>query len=170
MPGLSAAEGAAWASVLRAHALLTRQLDADLRAVIGLTLSEFEVLLHLSWAGGERRMAQLADDVVLTGGGVTRIVGRLERLGLIDRRSCPKDGRGIFAVLTEKGRKKQQAAHRIHLEGIRRLFLDGVPERDLAAISRVFGGIVQRGRDGNGPGADGACGDRTVRAGDRRRR
>ena len=148
---LSEPAGAAWAGFLRAHALITRQLDADLRASSGLALVEFEILLHLAWAGGERRMTHIAKDTVLTGGGVTRIVARLEKLGLIERRSCPKDGRGVFAVLTERGRAKQLAAHKVHLAGVRRLFLAHASEPELRTLGRLFGKVV----DGAEP--NGAC-------------
>ena len=142
-PHLSQSEGAAWSGFLRAHSLITRQLDADLRASADLTLSEFEILLHLASAGGERRMARIAHDLVLTGGGVTRIVARLGKLGFIERRSCPKDGRGVFAVLTDRGRAKHLAALKLHLEGVRRLFVTHASEAELKALGRVFGRVVE---------------------------
>ncbi len=143
---LSPAQSAAWSGFLRAHALATRRLDAELFESTGLALSEFEILLHLAWSGGERRMAQIAQELVLTGGGVTRIVLRLEKLGLIERRSCPGDGRGVFAALTERGRAKQMAAHRIHLEGVRRLFVAHASEAELKTLGRVFSRIVAGAR------------------------
>lgn len=155
LPRLLESEGAAWAAFLRAHALITRRLDADLRASTGLALSEFEILLHLAWAGGERRMARIAHDLVLTGGGVTRIVARLEKLGFIERRSCPKDGRGVFAALTGRGRAKQLAAQRVHLEGVRRLFLTHASEAELRTVARLFGKVVDAAR--TDAGGDGAC-------------
>lgn len=148
---LSEAEGAAWSGFLRAHSLVTRRLDADLHAAAGLTLSEFEILLHLAWAGGERRMARIAHDLVLTGGGVTRIVARLEKLGYIERRSCPKDGRGVFAVLTARGRAKYLAARKVHLESVRRLFLGHASEAELATLNRVFSRVADAAESG------GAC-------------
>lgn len=147
LPSLSEAEGEAWSGFLRAHALVTRELDVDLRARADITLSEFEILLQLAWAGGERRMAQIAHDAILTGGGVTRIVVRLEKLGLIVRRSCPKDGRGVFAALTERGWTKHHAAHKVHLEGMRRLFLSDASPGDLKVLSRFFTRVVARARD-----------------------
>jgi DNA-binding MarR family transcriptional regulator len=148
---LSEAEGAAWSGLLRAHSLVTQKLDADLRAAADLTLSEFEILLHLAWAGGELRMARIARDLVLTGGGVTRIVARLEKLGFIERRSCPKDGRGVFAVLTGRGRAKHLAAQKVHLDGVRRLFLAHASEAELKTLGRVFGRVVDATQH------DGAC-------------
>ena len=147
-PQLSESEGAAWSGLLRAHSLITRRLDADLRASTGLALSEFEILLHLGWAGGELRMARIAHDLVLTGGGVTRIVARLETLGFIERRSCPKDGRGVFAVLTDRGRAKRLAAQKVHLDGVRRLFLAHASEAELRTVSRVFGRVVAAEEEG----------------------
>lgn len=139
---LSALESAAWGGFLRGHALITRQLDADLRTRGDLALSEFEILLHLAWAGGERRMAQIADDVILTGGGVTRIVARLEKLGLIERRSCPADGRGVFAVLTERGWTKYRAAQKVHLDGVKRLFLAEATSAELKVAAGLFERVV----------------------------
>ena len=159
-PALSEVEGVAWGGFLRVHALITRQLDADLRARAEVTLAEFEILLHLASSNGERRMAQIAHDALLTGGGVTRIVGRLEKLGLIERRSCPKDGRGIFAVLTDKGWTKQRAAQRIHIEGIRRLFFANVGESDLRTLGRFFAAATIRARGGPTPGDAEACDQR----------
>lgn len=145
---LTTIEGGAWSGFLCAHALISRRLDVDLRASAELALSEYEILLQLARAGGEKRMAQIAHDVVLTGGGVTRIVARLERIGLIRRRSCPSDGRGVFAVLTEKGWARQRAAHQVHLEGVRRLFLQDASKAELSALSRVFGRMVAKARAG----------------------
>jgi DNA-binding MarR family transcriptional regulator len=152
----SESEGVAWSGFLRAHALITRRLDADLRASAGLALSEFEILLHLAWAGGERRMARIAHDLVLTGGGVTRIVARLEKLGFIERRSCPRDGRGVFAVLTERGRAKQLAAHKVHLDGVRRRFLAHASPSELRTLGRIFGRVVDAART-DAAARDDAC-------------
>jgi DNA-binding MarR family transcriptional regulator len=136
--------------------MITRQLDADLRGLSGLSLSEFEILLHLAWAGGERRMAQIAQDLVLTGGGVTRIVARLEKLGLLKRRACPQDGRGIFAVLNDKGWAKQRSVHEIHLDGVRRLFLQAASGPELKILGRLFGKMADQARSaGRSSGA--AC-------------
>ncbi|MEO8501470.1 MAG: MarR family winged helix-turn-helix transcriptional regulator [Vicinamibacteria bacterium] len=156
VPRLSESEGTAWGGFLRAHALITRQLDAELYAATGLALREFEILLHLAWSGGERRMAQIAHDAVLTGGGVTRIVARLEKLGFIERRSCPGDGRGVFAVLTEKGRAKQRSAHRVHLTGVRRLFLSHASAPELKVLGALLGRIVATARAEAGDSSE-AC-------------
>lgn len=156
LPKLSEREGAAWVGFLRGHDLVTQRLDAELRASNDLALSEFEILLHLARAGGEKRMAQIAHDVVLTGGGVTRIVARLEKLGYLTRRSCPKDGRGIFAVLTNAGWAKHRAAHAVHVEGVKRLFLRDTKQDELAVLSAFFDRMVARTR-AKEQGPDNAC-------------
>jgi DNA-binding MarR family transcriptional regulator len=145
----------AWRGMLRTHAMLTKALDAELDAAHGLPLSSYEVLLHLHDAEGERmRMSDLADMVILSRSGLTRLVDRLEREGLIERQSCASDARGSFATLTAAGRRKLQAARATHLAGVRSLFLDHfTPEEQEvlgAAWERVLPGV------GDAPGP--ACG------------
>ncbi len=139
---LSEAEGAAWSGFLRAHALIARTLDAELRAAEKLSLSEFEILLHVSWAGGKLRMARIAHDVVLTGGGVTRIVARLEKLGFIERVSCPNDARGVFAALTDRGRARLKAAQTVHVQGVKRLFLGHASKGELRTLGKFFSRVA----------------------------
>jgi DNA-binding MarR family transcriptional regulator len=142
----------AWRGMLRIHATLTKALDADLDAEHGLPLSSYEVLLHLADAEGQRmRMSDLAAMVILSRSGLTRLVDRLEREGLIARESCPSDARGSFATLTSAGRRKLDAARDTHLAGVRSLFVDhfSTEELDLlgAAWERLLPGVV------NAPGA-----------------
>jgi DNA-binding MarR family transcriptional regulator len=114
----------AWRGMLRAHATLSRQLDAQLEAAHGLPLTSYEVLLYVGDAPQERlRMAELATSVLLSRSGLTRMVDRLVRDGLLEREACPEDARGAFAKLTPKGREVLDAARTTHLDGVRRLFL-----------------------------------------------
>jgi DNA-binding MarR family transcriptional regulator len=152
---LDARELRAWRGMLRVHATLTKALDAELEAAHGLPLSSYEVLLHLNDAEGQRmRMSDLAATVILSRSGLTRLVDRLEREGLIRRESCPSDARGAFAVLTAAGRAKLDAARQTHLAGVRSMFLDHftLEEMDIlgAAWERLMPGEV------NAPGP--ACG------------
>jgi DNA-binding MarR family transcriptional regulator len=145
----------AWRGMLRIHATLTKALDADLEAEHGLPLSSYEVLLHLDDAEGQRmRMSDLAAMVILSRSGLTRLVDRLEREGLIARESCPSDARGSFATLTPAGRRKLTAARATHLGGVRSMFLDHFSPDELellgSAWERVLPGVV------NAPGA--TCG------------
>ena len=113
----------AWRGMLRAHAALTKALDADLDAAHGLPLSSYEVLMYLNDADDRRmRMRDLAASVILSRSGLTRLADRLEREGLIRRESCPSDARGAFAVLTPAGAEMLSAA-RTHAPGGRALAL-----------------------------------------------
>jgi DNA-binding MarR family transcriptional regulator len=142
----------AWRGMLRVHATLTKALDAELEAAHGLPLSSYEVLMHLNDAEGQRmRMSDLAAMVILSRSGLTRLVDRLEREGLIARESCPSDARGSFATLTAAGRRRLEAARATHLGGVRSMFLDHFTPEELevlgAAWERLLPGVV------NAPGA-----------------
>lgn len=131
----------AWRGFLRVHARVTRELDAELLATHGLPLSSYEVLLFLDNAAeGRLRMAQLADSVLLSRSGLTRLVDRLEDGGLVRREICPSDLRGFNAVLTDAGRAALVEARETHLAGVRRLFL----ERFSVDEQRTLGGYFDR--------------------------
>ena len=110
----------AWVAFLRAHAGITRQLDADLIAAHGLTLNDYDVLVQLR--DEPLRMSELADRIVLTRSGVTRRVDRLERAGLVRRRACASDARGSWAELTPAGQDTLADARATHLHGVQELF------------------------------------------------
>ena len=140
---LSVLEGAAWAGFLRAHLHLVRRLDADLRAAHGMTLSSYEVLLHLSWSPGHRlRMAELAESVLLSPSGISRLVDRLEREGLVARQRSVEDGRGNYAVLTGEGLCRWREAHGTHIEGVRKYFLSHFTEAELLSLGRSWQRVV----------------------------
>src|SRR3954449_5317887 len=128
---LSEAELAVWRGFLRVHAALAKQLDAELEAAHGLPLSSYEVLINLQAAPDQRlRMADLADRALLSRSGMTRLVDRLERQGLLVRDHCVSDARGCFAVLTDAGRELLARARPTHLEGVRASFLAHVDGED----------------------------------------
>jgi len=125
LDGLSGEEFAVWSGFLQTHAVLARDLDADLRAAHGLLLTDFEILLWLANRPCERmRMAALADTVLLSPSGLSRAVERLETRGLVQRVPCPEDRRGSYAALTDSGIDLVQSASRTHAASIRRCFLD----------------------------------------------
>ncbi|MEJ7817804.1 MAG: MarR family transcriptional regulator [Thermoleophilaceae bacterium] len=134
----------AWRGFLRTHAVVSRELDAELIADHGVSLSSYEVLLFLAdRPTGEMRMTELAQSVLLSRSGLTRLVDRLERHGLVRRESCPGDARGLNAVITDAGRDRFAEARRTHLDGVRRRFLDRLSDdekRDLGALWRRLGG------------------------------
>ena len=121
---LTPEELGAWRGLLRVHSALVKALDAELLAAHDLPLTSYEVLINLQAAPGRRRrMAELADGVLLSRSGTTRLVDRLERDGLLERDTCDSDGRGCFAVLTDRGEEVLAQARATHLEGVRERFL-----------------------------------------------
>jgi DNA-binding MarR family transcriptional regulator len=134
-------ELAAWRGMLRAHAELVRTLDAELAREHDMPLSSYEVLLYLNDSSeGRMRMSELADSVLLSRSGLTRLVDRLERQGLLRRERCESDARGLFAEITPEGRKAFAAARKTHLDGVRRVFLSRFSRDEL----RTLGGLWEK--------------------------
>ena len=148
----------AWVSFLRAHAAITRALNADLLNEHGLTLSDYEVLLHLSRAdGGMMRRVDLAQSVLLTASGITRLLDGLERAGFVEKRACKSDARVSYAKLTEAGAEKLAAAAKTHLAGVEELFTGRFSAAELETLAGLLGLLPMTGRDCGGPGSA-SCG------------
>jgi DNA-binding MarR family transcriptional regulator len=129
----------AWVRLLRAHAELTRRMDARLRAEHGLSLREYEVLLALADAPGARlRRVDLAAKVLLTQSGVTRLLEALEREGLVGKAASADDRRVSYAALTKAGRDRLCAAGRAHREDIADHFAAHLTERELRTLDRLL--------------------------------
>lgn len=125
----------AWRDFLFAHAQVRRQLERELQAEQGMSLGEYEVLLFLAYSDGRQlRMSELADRMVLSRSGATRLVDRLEGSGLVERVSCDTDRRGQWAQLTEAGYDRLRAASPTHLRGVAEHFLDRIPAAELDAL------------------------------------
>ena len=132
-------ELAAWRGMLRTHAELTRALDAELAREHDLPLSSYEVLLFLADSeSGRMRMSELADSVLLSRSGLTRLVDRLERQGLLRRERCESDARGLFAEITPEGRELFDAARVTHLDGVRKLFLSRYSRDELKMLAALW--------------------------------
>lgn len=132
----------AWVGFLRAQRRVIDQLNADLRSEHGLTLSEYEVLLHLSRAPQNALpMGELARSVLLTPSGVTRLADRMIKDGLIAREACPTDRRVSYLVLTPAGRSKFKAAAPTHVRGVRDHFARHLGH-DTAAVAAAFARIA----------------------------
>lgn len=136
---LCAAELDAWRGLLRVHACVLKAVDAELEATHRLPLTSYEVLVQLSSTPDHRmRMCDLADSVSLSRSGMSRLVDRLERDGLIARAACTADARGAFAVLTDAGRELLEAARPTYRAGIRRRFLGRCSEDELRQLAELW--------------------------------
>lgn len=136
---LSRPELRAWGGFLRTHARIVRRLDAELRAAHGLSLSAYEVLLYLALApDGRLRMCALAESLLLTPSGITRVVDRLAEAGLVERCGDEADKRGMYAQLTAEGRRRFADAQRTHLAGVRAAFLDRVTAAERAQLGAIW--------------------------------
>ena len=141
-----------WRAFLQAHARVTRRLDEELRAEHDLSLAEYDALLTIANAPDRRiRMRQLADRVILSKSGVTRLIDRLVLDGLVQRDACLSDARGAEAVLTPAGLDRLRRASRTHLRGIDEHFISAVDEGDLSVIQRSMRAVAE----GAGVDADG---------------
>jgi DNA-binding MarR family transcriptional regulator len=145
---LSWQELGAWRGLLRVHSALVKALDAELLAEHDLPLTSYEVLINLQAAPDQRRrMAELADGVLLSRSGMTRLVDRLERDGLLERDACASDGRGTFAVLTPKGEELLSRARRTHLDDVRERFLQHFSEDELEQLARLWNRVLPGAAD-----------------------
>jgi len=128
----------AWVGLLRSHAALTRELNAELQRDHGLTINDFEVLLHLSRADGGMRRVDLAESVLLTPSGITRLLNGLEAAGWVEKGVCSTDARVSYAILTDAGRVKLRDASRSHVLEIRDLFESHLTEEELTVLAELL--------------------------------
>ena len=137
---LSDDEIAAWKGMLRAHRDLVASLDTQLEREHSLPLSSYEVLMVLADSdNGRARMGELADELLLSRSGLTRLVDRLVRQGWVERTPCEDDARGLYAEITRSGRAKLKQARPAHLDGVRELFFSQLSDSDLNALARAWG-------------------------------
>jgi DNA-binding MarR family transcriptional regulator len=133
----------AWRTFLQSHARITRRLDEELQAAHGLSLAEYDALLQIAHSPGRRvRMNVLANRVLLSRSGITRLVDRLEAAGSVERVACNTDARGQEAVLTPAGLDRLRTAAGTHLDGVRRYFLERLDATDLDSIERSLGRVA----------------------------
>lgn len=140
-----------WVRLLRAHAALTRTFSAQLLSEHGLTINDYEALLLLSNADGQRmRRVDLAQSLVLTASGVTRLLDGLGASGLVEKATCDSDARVTYAVLTDRGRQRLHEASRSHVASVHALFTERYSEDELRTLSQLLGRL---------PGAESVGGD-----------
>jgi DNA-binding MarR family transcriptional regulator len=144
--GLTSSELQAWRTFLRAHATVVRALEADLQAEHDLPLASYDVLVQLSEAPDRRlRMTELADRVLLSRSGLTRLADRLEREGLLSREPCPEDARGTLAVLTDVGLERLRAAWPTHLRGVQEHVVSRLTAQEVEQLGALLGKLVPDG-------------------------
>lgn len=133
----------AWVAFLRAHATLVDVLNQELQEEVGLPLSWYDVLAQLHDASdGRLRMQDLAAAIMLSKSGLTRLVDRLERAGLVERTSCPSDRRGTYAAITADGRHALAAARPTHLRGVYQHFASRLTGEELAVLRAAAAKLV----------------------------
>ncbi|MCX6370123.1 MAG: MarR family transcriptional regulator [Solirubrobacterales bacterium] len=137
---LSGCEVLAWRGMLRTHAAVTKQLDSEMLSAHGISLSSYEVLLHLDGADdGHLRMCDLAELAVLSRSGLTRLVDRLAREQLLVRESCPSDARGSFARLTDAGRERLAEARPEEQQALADCWAKVLPAAEVADAGECCG-------------------------------
>jgi DNA-binding MarR family transcriptional regulator len=141
----------AWVRLLRGHSASVRELNAQLTADWGLTINDYEALLLLAHAEGERlRRTDLVQNLQLTASGVTRLLDGLECSGLVEKAHCESDARVTYAVLTNAGRTKLKDASCSHVAAIRELFEARYSDTELRTLADLLGRL---------PGASALAGD-----------
>ncbi len=142
----TARELAAWEGFLRAHATVVRDLDAALRSSHGIPLTQLDVLLQLRRHGGRLRMRELADALLLSRSGLSRLIDQLQERGWVERRPDPSDARGLYAELTDAGRTALGRAQTAHVANVRRCFLAALDPQQLDALAASWAAIARDAR------------------------
>jgi DNA-binding MarR family transcriptional regulator len=135
----------AWIRLLRTHAAVTRQFNAELLETHDLTLNDFDVLAQLG-RGPEHglKRSELAERVLLTPSGITRLLDGLERAGYVRKGECDSDARVTYAVLTDEGREKLREASRTHLASVRALMTERFTTSELEQLAELLGRLPMR--------------------------
>jgi DNA-binding MarR family transcriptional regulator len=134
-----------WESFLAAGTLLNRRIEQQLKDDAGLSHPQYEVLVRLDRAhDGELRMTELAGAALTSKSGLSYQVTQLEKAGLVRRRSCATDVRGVVAAITDEGRAKLRSAAPGHVTLVRDLFLRGLTARQFDGFADGVGALVAR--------------------------
>ena len=129
--------------LFEAHARLTHLLGDELEAECGLPLPWYEVLLHVGRStDGVRPMRELVEATAFTSGGVTRLVDRMERAGLVGRRPCPTDRRVQYVALTDAGREMLERATEVHLRGIQEHMIGALEPEEVARLDAILAKLL----------------------------
>ncbi|HEV7626520.1 MAG TPA: MarR family transcriptional regulator [Streptomyces sp.] len=142
---LSEREMAAWRGFLQASNRVGHHLEQQLKDDSGLSHPQYEILVRLGDApDGEIRMTELARSLITSKSGLTYQVGQLEKRGLVRRRSCNSDVRGVFAVLTNEGRRTLGDAAPGHVAAVREVLIDVLDAEELELLAKGLGRVARR--------------------------
>lgn len=133
-----------WRAFMLGATLLSDRIDEDLRRVHGISAVEYEILVRLSDAGGQLRMARLAAQLAHSRSRLTHTIKRMEQAGRVQRIDSPDDGRGVVACLTEAGRQLLVQAAPDHVETVRECLVDLATPEDFAALRRVMDAVADK--------------------------
>ena len=138
---------AAWRAFLNAHAAVVHRIEEDLAQAERLPLSSYDVLFTLYEAPEHRlRMHEIAERAVLSRSGLTRLIDRLEKEGLLYRERCVDDRRGAYAVLSEKGLTALRQAWPVYAHGIQKNFADLLTDEEVNVITQALGRVNEHAR------------------------
>jgi DNA-binding MarR family transcriptional regulator len=156
MPTLTDDQLAAWKQLQWATALITSRFRRDL-AGAGLSLEQFDVLVHLAWApSGTLPLHQLTASMVVTDAlsrsGITRLLDRMDRDGLITRTVSTTDRRRFDVSLTPHGHRRFDQAWPAHADGIGRYFARPLTPRDIGDLARILDSLIQANQNHDQPG------------------
>jgi DNA-binding MarR family transcriptional regulator len=128
----------AFLALLRTHARLSDQLESDVRRISGLSVARFDVLTHLDMAGGRLGLTDLAQAIVLSPSGLSKLLDRMQEVGLVERLPDPDDARSTYAVITRHGRAVVRKIRQRHHPFLQHVFGDVLDDRDLADLARIM--------------------------------
>lgn len=149
-PWLTAEEQKIWRSFLGGTIVLNDRLDRDLRTAHGLSMPEYEILVRLSEAPDRSiRMAELAAAVSHSRSRVTHTIARLEREDLVFRGQCSEDGRGVSAVMTDKGFALLEEAAHTHVRGVHSYLVDNASPEEFAVLGQIMQRVIAQLGAGN---------------------
>lgn len=138
-------EQRAWRGLVRMTSQLNARMNRQLQDDYGISLADYEIMVALSEAAGGRcRVGELAEALAWEQSRVSHQLARMQRRDLVARQECPTDARGAFAVLTEAGRAAIERAAPAHVETVRQLVFDGLSRDQLAALTDITSGVLDR--------------------------
>jgi DNA-binding MarR family transcriptional regulator len=138
----------AWLGYRRMRLLLDLQISRDLGGDSGLSEADYDVLSNLSESDGQRmRLTELAAHMLWSKSRLSHHVTRMQQRGLVDREDCPSDERGAVLVLTKAGQQAIRAAAPLHVESVRRHFIDLLSDEQIKVLGDVAETIVNHHRE-----------------------